>query len=438
MTSTPAIPSIFFKINKISEKVRLLFIGTTLSSYGLILYQVFPDHFLGLAIVYYFVIPAAASIVIGLILPRVFPNLAGSVRDKGSTAPERATNLGLLQTSSFDGVGESHFKQDTGAVTALAEKKEEAVGPLAVNPNPPITSPNRNPDHSQNSLTDSNEQASHIGIDKLDKRIDEKIKTVTDDVASIRNDLNALKENVQNLSSLFESSLTDLKAFQAELVNPINFMRKYFETIDINNLSDPTRMLPSLEIKTAKNESSGERLEHAGAGKDRGNVAETADKDIDSATVKGVSADTQHNASPGALKGMLNNNLTLGKMMALVTIVDEALRNMGPDGIDLIVAQYRMLGLKVEDERTIYNIVTMLTEYTISTEDIIVMLYRFGQVMQINDKEADLIYSKLIAKRISGISASNTDATQSNPSLPPSAPSPKLKPTHASKGTSNS
>ncbi|HXG05963.1 MAG TPA: hypothetical protein VNI77_01385, partial [Nitrososphaera sp.] len=226
--------------------------------------------------------------------------------------------------------------------------------------------------------------------------------------------------------------LTDLKAFQAELVNPINFMRKYFETIDINNLSDPTRMLPSLEIKTTKNESGGERLEHAGVEKD----PEKAAQDIDSA--EGVSVGTQHDASPGTLKGMLNKNLTLGKMMALVTIVDEALRNMGPQGIDLIVEQYRMLGLKVEDERTIYNIVTMLTEYTISTEDIIMMLYRFGQVMQINDKEADLIYSKLLAKRITGNSESDTDITQSNPLTPTSAPSPKSKTTHASKETSKS
>ena len=42
------------------------------------------------------------------------------------------------------------------------------------------------------------------------------------------------------MTSTFETSLTDLKAFQAEIANPLNFMRKYFDSIDIKNLSDPT------------------------------------------------------------------------------------------------------------------------------------------------------------------------------------------------------
>ncbi len=34
--------------------------------------------------------------------------------------------------------------------------------------------------------------------------------------------------------------MTDLKAFQAEIANPLNFMRKYFDSMDIKGLSDPT------------------------------------------------------------------------------------------------------------------------------------------------------------------------------------------------------
>ena len=31
-----------------------------------------------------------------------------------------------------------------------------------------------------------------------------------------------------------------MKAFQAEIANPLNFMRKYFESIDLKSISDPS------------------------------------------------------------------------------------------------------------------------------------------------------------------------------------------------------
>jgi hypothetical protein len=58
--------------------------------------------------------------------------------------------------------------------------------------------------------------------------------------------------------------------------------------------------------------------------------------------------------------------------------------------------------LKKEDELVIYNVMKMLNESKMMTDDVIAMFYRFGQVLGINDKEADLHYTRLIANKKRG------------------------------------
>jgi hypothetical protein len=72
---------------------------------------------------------------------------------------------------------------------------------------------------------------------------------------------------------------------------------------------------------------------------------------------------------------------------------------MGPDGIELVLEQYRALGLRQEEERLIYGVVRMLNESKLLTDDIIAILYRFGQVLGINDEDAELQYMKTIANK---------------------------------------
>ena len=99
------------------------------------------------------------------------------------------------------------------------------------------------------------------------------------------------------------------------------------------------------------------------------------------------------------IRSSLEKGLTPGKIMSIVAIVDEVLATMGPDGVDLIVEQYRNMGLRPEEERLIYGVLKMLNESKMLTDDIIAMLYRFGQVLGINDEEAELQYTRLIASR---------------------------------------
>jgi hypothetical protein len=99
------------------------------------------------------------------------------------------------------------------------------------------------------------------------------------------------------------------------------------------------------------------------------------------------------------IRSSLERGLTPGKIMSIVGIVDEVLATMGPDGVDIILEQYKNMGLKAEEERLIYGVLKMLNESKMQTDDIIAMLYRFGQVLGLNDDEAELQYTRLMANR---------------------------------------
>jgi hypothetical protein len=57
------------------------------------------------------------------------------------------------------------------------------------------------------------------------------------------------------------------------------------------------------------------------------------------------------------------------------------------------------MGLKSEDEHTIYNIIDMLKSSGMSIEESISQLYRFAKIVGLNDREADAYYSRLIARK---------------------------------------
>ena len=105
-----------------------------------------------------------------------------------------------------------------------------------------------------------------------------------------------------------------------------------------------------------------------------------------------------HDKDQSVLK-MTKSGLTLGKMMSLIAMVDDVLAAMGPDGVDMLIEQYRRMGLKSDDEQFIYNVVLLLNESKILTDDLIAMLYRFGQTLGINDKDAELQYTRLMANK---------------------------------------
>jgi len=57
------------------------------------------------------------------------------------------------------------------------------------------------------------------------------------------------------------------------------------------------------------------------------------------------------------------------------------------------------MGLKAEDENTIYNIIEMLKNSGMNVEDSLIQLYKFSKIVGLNDREADPHYAKLMATR---------------------------------------
>lgn len=300
------------------------------------------------------------------------------------------------------------------------------------------------------------------------KKIDEAtadMKGLKAEFATFQSDVVKIKQDVQNLTASLETSLTDLKAFQAEMVNPLNFMRKYFEALDIKSLSDPTQTLPQIEIRTpqdgveqvkltavtaqpaqsaagtqqqagqatrqsvyshesdGKNNNHGEknparRGDNSSNGGDAAEPLRPAFEDAFGHLLGGESAPEHLAAGEGGQKDEVRSEMTtggmqdssgggknargsrisLGKLMSMVSVLDKITQDIGPDNIELMIEYYRQFGLSTEDEMAIYNIVNMMKDFDTGPEDIVVKLYKLGQVIGIKDQQADLEYAKIMAR----------------------------------------
>jgi hypothetical protein len=288
--------------------------------------------------------------------------------------------------------------------------------------------------------------------DMVSKKMGEMLADVTtmkNEVVSFQGDVGKMKDDITNLTSSFESSLTDLKAFQAEMVNPLNFMRNYFETMDIKSLSDPVQALPQVELQksqagqpqevkmttapaTAAVVADEQQLtrqpdQPVAAQKDDGDndddkkiktpvekavpkepaelpgfeqpFSEIAMQEGDVSMVDVKQFNGNGNGNGNNHSGQIfSGGLTLGKLMSMVSMFEKLLRDMGPDELEALIGQYRQFGLKTEDEVSIYNVVGMLKDFGMSADEVMVRLYRLGQVMGIKDPQADLEYAKLQAR----------------------------------------
>ncbi|MFI5415865.1 MAG: hypothetical protein ACHQXJ_00770, partial [Nitrososphaerales archaeon] len=95
-------------------------------------------------------------------------------------------------------------------------------------------------------------------------------------------------------------------------------------------------------------------------------------------------------------KQLFSGSLTLGKLMNTTSVLEEILQTVDRDSIDMLIEQCKLMGLRQEDEHVIYNIINMMDQSGLSVREILIMLYKFGKVMGISDKEADLVYAKLM------------------------------------------
>lgn len=225
-----------------------------------------------------------------------------------------------------------------------------------------------------------------------------------DTISDLKNEINTIKSSMDSLASTVESSLTDLKSFQAELANPLNFMRKYFDSIDIKSLSDPSLPLhieqlplsdPVQNAIPEKLESNTNKTEMTESNTRNNKVREySQDQTAKGNDIDEILSNGSHEVL--AFKQMLGGKLTLGKLMTTISLMEEILQTLGRESIDVLIDQCKLMGLNQEDEHIVYNVINMMDKSGLSVNDTLIMLYKFGKVMGMNDKESDLIYAKLM------------------------------------------
>jgi hypothetical protein len=384
-----------------------------MAGYGLFLYELLPEYIFNISFsLYYFVLPLAGIVGVLIILPKVM------IKGTPKTT--------IQNTEQIDSPSEQSKAPEMTSFEAPKAKSDiisnnDNTGGIISD----IILPS--PGETQNIVTNPGITASSVSVhppvvdenvlgDMIAKAVDpfqRELSRMQDIVSDVRSEINSVKSTIQELTLTFETSLTDLKAFQAEIANPLNFMRKYFDSIDIKNLSDPALPLyteqsgnqlgpnqiasSQLAHMSKAENSHAKRESHVETNNVETNNVETSEESFKTIIIKNV--EEKHGSEIQEtlpFKQLFSGTLTLGKLMNTTTVLEEILQTIDRDSIDMLIDQCKLMGLRQEDEHVIYNIINLMDQSGLSVKEILVMLYKFGKVMGISDKEADLVYAKLI------------------------------------------
>ena len=377
-----------FLLTKVSAKTRIFITASAIACYGLFLYELLPEYLFNTSMsLYYFVFPIVVIAGVLIVIPKIM------TKGKTHQPVQNANQEGQSSDQTPNDVSFEAPRQEQGMISTNNSGSiiSDIVLPSPGSPQNEIIQDHvKQPAINENTLNDMVTRA----VEPFQKDIARMQDTITD----VRSELNSIRTNIQDLTLTFETSLTDLKAFQAEIANPLNFMRKYFDSMDIKALSDPTyplhvdqplsHMGNNSNQESASNESE-KQLEDNHSLTSNGNSPAITPKQNDEILKQEI-------PDSHPFKQLFNGSLTLGKLMTTTTVLEEILQTVDRNSIDMLIEQCKLMGLKQEDEHVIYNIINMMDQSGLSVKEILLMLYKFGKVMGLADKEADLVYAKLM------------------------------------------
>jgi len=399
---TPSISFSFSFLNDLTEGFRIFVVVSSVGIYALVLYELFPEFlFNPNYAVSYFVIPVAALAGIMIGLPRLmtkgkFPKAPKSALIENQSGNELLDQIiaeggqsNIVEASTQTVQDSPVMPESSEGVkldpTSIGNVSDELDALLKEGDNPDIVSPDIvSPDIASSTTSGLNEGNIRDMIDEKFEPVEKDLFSFKKDLNKIKEDMKITKENVDSLTESFEGTLTDMKSFQAEIANPLNFMRKYFESIDIKSLSDP-----SLPLKQMTGEVQQTRA--------------LPEQPVMNPQPTQVSQpnNSQNNPAPSpmdsVMKPLFSGNLSVSSLMSIVELAGEMLKENGDDCIDLLVEQCKLMGLKDEDESTIYNIIDLLKKSDLNVDETLIQLYKFAKIVGINDKDADAHYTKLLA-----------------------------------------
>ena len=406
------------KLIQLPESFRIFVITSVISVYGLFLYELFPELIFDINnTVSYFIIPTAVLAGIGIGLPRYMPIIMEKIfkkpMKKSTYLSETEQSDDILNELVSEGSSQQLLQPgssylvggESGGLPEIGNKELDDIISGAVqkerfDPNTVGIDPT--------SLAEGSN--SGFGTEGIRDLVDQKFEPVEKDLSSFKKDLNKIKEDmkvtkdsVDTLTDSFEGTLTDMKAFQAEISNPLNFMRKYFESLDLKILQDPSLPLrqqlrddsvPTRERETILIPTGTENPQRIEASPSQLSLTKSDDK-------SGSESHSSDSSNPmdSVMKPLFSGNLSVGKMMSIIELAGDMLKEQGDDCIDLLIEQCKLMGLKQEDENTIYNIIDMLKNSGMNVEDSLIQLYKFSKIVGLTDREADSHYSKLMSNR---------------------------------------
>lgn len=417
-------PSNFFSflikmLSSLTQTFRIFVAGSAIGVYGLVLYEVFPALLFDINYsMYYFVIPTSVIASVLIALPK-FASKNAAIPQTQTEVAEADSPLNQIIADGSEPAQSSQTQDENVDISKIGGSNAELDILLAGGPD---------------ALSDTVSSETTISADvpafdesRIRELIDQKFEPVEKDLTTFKKDLNKIKEDmkitkesVDTLTESFEGTLTDMKAFQAEISNPLNFMRKYFEALDLSNLSDPSLPLKQGIIQTQQphdNSSSNNQPQNVAIPPSQNNpipIAIPAGYSTPStpqsiptqpSIIKGSEMDNLvkgtdlNNPMESVMKPLFSGSLSVANMMAIIELVGEMFEEKGDDCIDLLVEQCKLMGLKPEDENTIYNIIDMLKNSGMSVEESISQLYRFSKIVGLNDKEADAYYARFSAQK---------------------------------------
>lgn len=411
--TTPIISFSF--LTNLTEGFRIFTVTSISGIYALILYELFPQFlFDPNNLVMFFAIPVAAIAGILILMPRFL--LKKPTSPKKST--ENKTGDDLLNEIISGGEDQQTIQVNEPGLGEMEKSGAKGADDKKIgSENPELdallgtgSSENQiNADVTGGPISGLNEPAIHDMIDQKFEPVEKDLSSFKKDLNKIKEDMKITKENVDSLTESFEGTLTDMKAFQAEIANPLNFMRKYFESIDIKSLSDPSlplrqttgdtenrgNVLPHQPIMQPIQQSPPQQSYSQPPPQQTPPPKEPKPKQTEMEQIE--SGTDLDNPMDSVMKPLFSGNLSVSNLMAIVELAGEMLKESGDDCIDLLIEQCKLMGLKEEDEGTIYNIIEMLKKSDLNIESTLIQLYKFAKIVGINDKESDAHYSRLVA-----------------------------------------
>lgn len=378
-----------FLLTKMPTNTRLFIGVSSIACYGLFLYELLPEYlFIPTSSVLYFGGPSIAIISTFVLLPKLFSKWLHGTHTNSS---QEESPQPQVETVSFEPEKEQNIilpdNMSAGAMQGTVQGQITAQNDIAIQ------------GVMQSPVVD--EVAIQDMVARAMEPVQKESIRMQDTVTDLRAEINTIKSSMETLASTVESSLTDLKSFQAELANPLNFMRKYFDSIDIKSLSDPTlplhvEQLPLSDPLQVPPVDKDDANPHAFEGKESGPKSKETAQPYTGKEKEMEEMVTNDQNGLLSFKQMLGGKITLGKLMTTISLMEEILQTLGRDSIDVLIDQCKMMGLNQEDEHIVYNVINMMDKSGLSVNDTLIMLYKFGKVMGMNDKESDLIYAKLM------------------------------------------